>query len=48
MREDSSRSNLLAAAEPIDSYQSNLDDGSGQEFNLSRIGQPPRGLFDDI
>ncbi|XP_075220777.1 LMBR1 domain-containing protein 2 homolog [Lycorma delicatula] len=48
IREDSSRSNLLAAAEPIDSYQSNLDDGMNQEFNLARIGQPPRGLFDDI
>ncbi|RZF44375.1 hypothetical protein LSTR_LSTR007950 [Laodelphax striatellus] len=46
IRENSSRSNLLAAAEPIDSYQSNLEDGP--EVNLARIGQPPRGLFDDI
>jgi len=45
-REDS-HSNLLAAAEPIDTYQSNADDFS-HDFTPSRIGDPPRGLFDDI
>uniref|UniRef100_A0A1B6CP33 LMBR1 domain-containing protein 2 homolog n=1 Tax=Clastoptera arizonana TaxID=38151 RepID=A0A1B6CP33_9HEMI len=48
VRDDSSRSNLLAAAEPIDTYQSNADDSQLKEFNFGRIGQPPRGLFDDI
>lgn len=48
VHEDSSRSNLLAAAEPIDSYQSNNTENPSQEFNLARIGHPPRGLFDDI
>lgn len=47
VREDS-HSNLLAAAEPVDTYQSNADDPFGQDFIPTRIGDPPRGLFDDI
>ncbi|KAG8298771.1 hypothetical protein J6590_007358 [Homalodisca vitripennis] len=46
-REDST-SNLLAAAEPIDTYQSNADESFSQDFTPTRIGDPPRGLFDDI
>uniref|UniRef100_A0A1B6KRT3 LMBR1 domain-containing protein 2 homolog n=1 Tax=Graphocephala atropunctata TaxID=36148 RepID=A0A1B6KRT3_9HEMI len=43
-----STSNLLAAAEPIDTYHSNADESFSQDFTPTRIGDPPRGLFDDI